>query len=499
MKSFIAILSVCFILSSSKPVGAQPISVCPENSHYYFYKNKPIVLITSAEHYGGVINKDFDYIPYFDMLKSYNLNYTRIYPGYLIEQEGMYMKGNTLAPKSESLLLPWARSKEPGYFTGGNKFDLHKWDEAYFIRLRDFIKKAGERGIVVEICFYNAMSIKSWEVCALNSINNIQGIGKCHWNDGQTLNDTALVRIETNYVRNIVQEVNAYDNVILEICDETTVHGTPLDQAAQWTSYMAKVIKNTEKQMPKKHLIAQQVMGQLNGPGDFSDNKDIDVIVGQYVGVQFYGDGRATYHDAVQEGGILALDDKYYCNKPIEFNETEYYPLGYKKDSIADSRVEAWEFVVGGGAGFNHLNGRFTAEQPKGDTPDNLKILNSLKNLTAFINSVDYVHMKPDRQLIVANSLSDFVHLRAISKPGKQYALYFHHSMMKYNSYTVTPGNYTTKMELNIPQGKYRFEWIVPETGLACRTEVIENKGEKLSIAAPEHSIDMALRINRIE
>jgi hypothetical protein len=499
MKTCIAILSVCFILGSSKSIVAQPISLSHDNPHYYFYKNKPVVLITSAEHYGGVINKDFDYILYFDMLKSYNLNYTRIYPGYLIEQPGMYMKGNTLAPKSESLLLPWARSNEPGYYSGGNKFDLIKWDDIYFRRLHDFIKKAGERGIVVEICFYNAMSIKSWEICALKASNNIQGIGKCHFNDGQTLNDTALVRIEANYVSKIVREVNAYDNVILEICDETTVHGTPLDLAAEWTRYMIKVIKDTEKQLPKKHLIAQQVMGQLNGAGDFSENKDVSVIVGQYVGVQYYGDGRATYHDAVQEGGILALDDKYTCNKPIEFNETEYYPLGYKKDSIADSRVEAWEFIVGGGAGFNHLNGRFTAESPKGDTPDNLKILNSLKNLTTFINSFDYTHMQPDRQFIVPNSLSDFVHWRVISRTGKQYALYFHHSMLEYSAYTVRPGNYNTKMEINIPPGKYRFEWIVPETGLACKTEVIENKSDRLSLTAPLHTIDMALRINRIE
>jgi len=107
--------------------------------------------------------------------------------------------------------------------------------------------------------------------------------------------------------------------------------------------------------------------------------------------------------------------------------------------------------------------------------------------------------MKPDKQFIVANSLSDYVHLRVISKPGKQYALYFHHSMLNYAAYTVKPGKYTTKMELNIPPGNYKFEWIVPETGVICKTEVIENKGSRLSITAPEHNVDMALRINRIE
>jgi hypothetical protein len=158
MKTTKLILSICLLLTVGKTIIAQPVSICPENRHYFFFKNKPVILITSAEHYGAVINKDFDYVPYLNMLQSYNLNYTRIYPGYLIEPEGLYIEGNTLAPCSEALLLPWARSNVSGYASGGNKFDLGKWDEAFFKRLLDFIKKADERGIVVEICFFNAMS-----------------------------------------------------------------------------------------------------------------------------------------------------------------------------------------------------------------------------------------------------------------------------------------------------------------------------------------------------
>jgi hypothetical protein len=71
--------------------------------------------------------------------------------------------------------------------------------------------------------------------------------------------------------------------------------------------------------------------------------------------------------------------------------------------------------------------------------------------------------------------------------------------MLNYAAYTVRPGNYTTKMEINIPPGTYRFEWIVPETGLTCKTEVIQNKGDRLSLTAPLHTVDIALRINRME
>lgn len=498
MKSSVSVLSVFIFVSISQSLSAQPISICPDNPHYYFYKDKPIVLITTAEHYGGVVNKEFDYIRYFDMLQKNKLNYTRIYPGYLIEKPGLFLKDNTLAPSREGLIVPWKRSNVPGYINGGNKFDLDKWNSEFFHRLCDFIAEAGKRGIIVEICYFNAISDACWPYSPLFHENNIQGVGTCSFRNAQTLKDSSLVKREADYVRKIVKEINMYDNVIHEICDEPTVHGTPLDLAGEWVRYMVKVIKETEKSLPKKHLIAQQIIGPLNGPLDFSTDKDVDILVGQYAGVQFYGDGRAKYYDAVQEGGILALDDKYGFNKPIEFNETLYYPLDYEGDAIADSRVEAWEFITGGGAGFNHLNGRFTVARPDGKTPDNIQILASLKNLTDFINSFNFIRMKPDKTVVNADSLKEFLFYRAISDPGNEYALYMHHSFLHYNAYTVIPGKYQTSLDLIIPKGTYQVEWIIPETGRICKSEKIDNKNDSFKLVAPEYTIDIALKIKKI-
>src|SRR5690349_5820886 len=115
-------------------IGAygEPIKLNPANPHYYLFQGRPTILITSAEHYGAAVNKDFDYVTYLDALKVYGMNYTRIYPGAMFEPMGKFVKGNPLGPKPQSLLVPWARSKQPGYLFGGNKFDLDKWDAEYF-------------------------------------------------------------------------------------------------------------------------------------------------------------------------------------------------------------------------------------------------------------------------------------------------------------------------------------------------------------------------------
>lgn len=42
-------------------VWGQPIQLHPDNPHYFLYKGQPTVLVTSAEHYGSVINTAFDF------------------------------------------------------------------------------------------------------------------------------------------------------------------------------------------------------------------------------------------------------------------------------------------------------------------------------------------------------------------------------------------------------------------------------------------------------
>ena len=62
-----------------KPLTSpEPIKVHPDNPHYFLFRGQPTILLTSAEHYGAVINLDFDYVQYLDVLAANSLNYTRI-------------------------------------------------------------------------------------------------------------------------------------------------------------------------------------------------------------------------------------------------------------------------------------------------------------------------------------------------------------------------------------------------------------------------------------
>ena len=58
------LLAACNVKESPSdmdlPAGG-PIQLHPENPHYFLFEGKPLALITSAEHYGAVLNMDFDY------------------------------------------------------------------------------------------------------------------------------------------------------------------------------------------------------------------------------------------------------------------------------------------------------------------------------------------------------------------------------------------------------------------------------------------------------
>jgi hypothetical protein len=137
----------------------QPVSLHPKNPHYFLFRGKAVAFITSGEHYGAVLNADFDYRRYLTTLKAEGLNYTRLFGGSYVEIPGKSfgIVRNDLAPAPGRFIAPWARSDMAGYAGGGNKFDLDRWDAEYFKRFHDFLSGASERGIVVEISLFSSL------------------------------------------------------------------------------------------------------------------------------------------------------------------------------------------------------------------------------------------------------------------------------------------------------------------------------------------------------
>ena len=109
--SFSPLVLIVSSLLGGEPVQV-PIALHPDNPHYFLWRGKPTILITSGEHYGAVLNLDFDYATYLGTLQTDGLNHTRTFSGAYREIPSSFgITDNTLAPKPNRFACPWAAAK----------------------------------------------------------------------------------------------------------------------------------------------------------------------------------------------------------------------------------------------------------------------------------------------------------------------------------------------------------------------------------------------------
>jgi predicted small secreted protein len=218
-----ALLVLCSVASAAaEGPPPKPLALHPDNPHYFLFRGKPALLISSAEHYGAVLNLDFDYGLYLKELADKGLNQTRCFSGVYREVPGSFsIKDNTLAPQPDRYSSPWADAGA-GTGTGGSdkgggrKYDLTKWNDAHFKRMRDYVRAAGESGVVVELVlfcpFYEDVL---WDICPLSAKNNVNGVGKDvkDRKDVNTLKHKDVLAAQEALTRKVVTELKEFDNV----------------------------------------------------------------------------------------------------------------------------------------------------------------------------------------------------------------------------------------------------------------------------------------------
>ena len=466
-QSAIAVMVLlCSVLGATHTL-ARPLTLHPQNPHYFLFRGKPEVLITSGEHYGAVLNLDFNYVKYLDTLKADKLNLTRTFSGAYVEPDNAFgIAGNTLAPAPGRFICPWARSTVPGYANGGNKFDLNRWDDQYFKRLKDFIFQASRRGVVVEMNLFCPFYDESqWRISPQNAINNINDLGAVGRTNVYTLDKNGgLLAVHDALVRKIVSELKGFDNVYYEICNEPYFGGV----TAEWQHHIAQVIVNAEQRFPGKHLISQNIAN------DKARVANPDPLVSIF-----------NFHYATPPDTVPM---NYALNKVIGDNET-----GFKGTNDHPYRIEGWEFVMAGGGLFNNLDYSFVAgsedgtfaypaKQPGGGNPE---LRRQYRILTEFIHRFDFIHMKPNNQIIMGGLVNGAV-ARALADPGKAYAVYIRNGTK-------------ADLKLDMLAGVYQVEWLNPRTGAVEKKETIEERGGTAILNSPDYIEDIALRVIKIK
>lgn len=475
--SFCLLLGLVTAWSAS---AVEPLKLHPDNPHYFLFRGRPLAIVTSGEHYGAVLNLDFDFKKYLTTLREDRLNGTRTFSGVYCEPPHAFnIRSNTLAPLPNRFISPWARAKVPGYANGGNKFDLTKWDRDYFKRLKQFVSAASERGIIIEFTLFCPFyEDDMWRLSPMYIGNNINGVGDIARTNVYTLDQHGgLLPIQEALVRKLVRELRDFDNVMFEICNEPYFGGVTLE----WQHHIADVIVETENKLGVRHLITRNVAN------------DKARVENPHPAISVFNFHYASPPDTVEMN--------YQLNKVIGDNET-----GFRGTNDAPYRMEAWDFIVAGGGLFNNLDYSFVAgredgtfnypdSQPGGGNPD---FRRQMRFLSETLHRLNFVKMRPLNSAVRAK-LPGGASVRALVQPAEQYLIYMRTGLDRNaNPQAKTQfANGEMSLDVDLPAGQYLATWLDPVHTAMVHEEQFSHSGGWRPFTAPGFRDDIALVIRK--
>jgi Family of unknown function (DUF6298) len=168
-----------------------------------------------------------DYDAYLDFLEEHGHNFIRLWRW---EQFKSQAAGGDfhlcMTPQ------PWARTG-PGAATDGRpRFDLNRFDEAFFERLRDRVVAAGRRGIYVAVMLFDGFGLHlspapdHVEGHPFHAANNINRVGIGSILDHQVLPlDPRVQALQEAYIRKVVDTLHDLPNLLWEVANESSGGG----------------------------------------------------------------------------------------------------------------------------------------------------------------------------------------------------------------------------------------------------------------------------------
>ena len=418
-----------------------PLSVCKTNPRYFTDGTGKAIYLTGSHTWANFATdqglKDppmvFNYNGYIEFLVNHNHNFFRGWTWELTYSE--YGKnGGPFYWKP----FPWQRTG-PGNATDGKpKFNLNKFNQAYFDRLRARIKTAGENGIYVSIMLFQGYAIQlnrnDRDGYALDGRNNINGVDGGVGYASNTMEFPAVTAKQEAYVRKVIDTVNDLDNVLYEISNESGSYAT------EWQYHMIDFIHKYEAGKPKQHPVGMTF--QYKG----GNNEELFASHADWISPDgSSGWGFPTDPPTADGRKVIVVDTDH-----------SYFWIGLQKDGLKAQQAWVWKnFLRGNQTLFMdpYLAKIKTRNNPIGNSSD-----------TAFGTSPDpyweTIRLAMGRTRIYArqmdlaaatpqNELSSTKY--CLSNPGKEYLIYQPDSS---KTFTV-----------NLLGGKYNYEWFNPTSG----------------------------------
>ena len=227
------LLGICSFVTCNTPEEKKDSGIKPyeKNPRYWQYKGKPVLLLGASDDDNLFQIKNLE--THLDSLAAVGGNYVR----------------NTMSDRDLGNLRAFAKNS-------GGKYDLGKWNDAYWQQFEKFLKLAGEREIIVQIEVWDRFdhSREEWLTDPYNPKNNINysyaeagfdSLYPAHpgrneqpffFTVPELDNNKIVLKYQQAFVEKMLSVSLNYDNVLYCIDNETSGD-------ERWATYWAEFIR----------------------------------------------------------------------------------------------------------------------------------------------------------------------------------------------------------------------------------------------------------------
>ncbi|HLF33899.1 MAG TPA: DUF6298 domain-containing protein [Cyclobacteriaceae bacterium] len=403
-----------------------PLIVSPINPRYFTNSSGKAVYLTGSHTWNNLVDMTyldktdtFDYTAFLEFLKKYNHNFYRLWAWELLNW-------NTNANDDENAKTylvnphPWLRTGPGTAVDGDLKFDLSKFNEDYFTRLRSRIEQANDYGLYVSIMLFEGWGIQfspdAYQNHPFYPLNNFNDTGLDTTFASRLiiheLNNRKVLGLQENYLKKVIETVNDLDNVLYEISNENHPEST------DWQYHMIRFIKDYESQLGNLHPVGMTF--QYRG----GSNRDL------------FG-SPADWVSPNPEGGYRD-DPPAADGSKVIVNDTDHlWGLGGNVGWVWKSFLRGMNPLF-----MDPYDGKVLMQSFDTDWSESIR--RNLGYTNDFANRLDLVNMVPSGELTTTRY--------CLANSGKEYIVYF-------------PSDTVATVDLTAVAGQLNAEWFDPVSG----------------------------------
>jgi hypothetical protein len=433
-----------------------PLRPHPQNPRYFTDGTGKAVYLSGAHTWANLQDTGvapvpkFDWDGYLKLMLDHNHNFMRLWSW------------------EQAAWAPWTPDKilfEPVVYQrtgpgtagdGAPKFDLTKFNPAYFDRMRQRVTECRDKGIYVAVMLFQGFSSKKprhcgdpWPAHPYNKDNNINEFNGDKDDDHVVDIDEPEVRkMHAAYVKKVVDTVNDLDNVLYEVINE--------GGGREWEWWVADTVHSYEKEKGKSHPVgitghgAESLEDMLASPADWISpgsrdrNYKMDPPAWDGSKVAVLDTDHMWGH-----GGSTSWVWKSYCR-------------GYNT-----LLMDAWDPIAGKACpevNWGPLPGYPKRDLNRRDDPTWEPVRMALGNVRYYSTRMDLVKSVPSDKLASTNY--------CLSNPGNEYLVYL-------------PEGDEVFMDLSGASGSLDVEWMHPVEGVITKAGRVKAGGKRVKFPVP--------------